>query len=213
MPPAEGGSSTSAGLEQAYLFLSTPRNLLDPIFAWSYPFSPFGSGLQGWTACNYTPLIGQGSAFPTSGPITTQAWMRNPDSQSQEPLPIIPSTDDVLSVFSTRNSSPIEAQLPTKGPKAIQEQGSGNDQQVDTQSSSQGVSFKCKWQGCTHTGTFGAKSSLWRHIDSTHVSPDSLRCPGCKKTFGRRDKYNAHVRLVHRDRADLIDSLGRSNCA
>jgi hypothetical protein len=131
--PTEGGGSTSAGLEQASPFLLTPRNLLDPMFAWPYPFGPFESGLQGWTACNYTPLIGQGPVFPTSGPIMPQTWMRNPGSQSQEPLPIIPSTDDVLSVSSTPKGSPIEAQLPTKGPEVIQRQGSGIDQQVDTQ--------------------------------------------------------------------------------
>lgn len=59
--------------------------------------------------------------------------------------------------------------------------------------------IKCEWKGCVYPGAFSRETCLWRHIRSTHLSPQEFKCPQCNKTFGlgRKDKLNAHVRLVH----------------
>lgn len=130
MPPPEGDSSTSVNVQSACPFLSTPRNPLDQVFAWPYPFGPFDSGLWGWATSNYNQFIGQGPAFST---VATQwPWMMNPGSQSQEPLTTIPPP---MNFWPASYGNPIEAQPETKAPEVIglAEQGSGNDQQVGTQ--------------------------------------------------------------------------------
>lgn len=63
-------------------------------------------------------------------------------------------------------------------------------------------SFKCGWEGCAYPGNFSSEYVLMRHIKSTHVSPGLYKCPdlNCDRSFGRRDKLSAHVRLVHAEK-------------
>ncbi|KAJ5720862.1 uncharacterized protein N7483_008796 [Penicillium malachiteum] len=59
--------------------------------------------------------------------------------------------------------------------------------------------LKCRWEGCTYKGTFTKEASLVRHVKATHISPEMYQCLPCKKTFGRKDRFSAHMRLVHPD--------------
>ncbi|KAJ6028499.1 hypothetical protein N7540_004075 [Penicillium herquei] len=59
--------------------------------------------------------------------------------------------------------------------------------------------FKCRWEGCTYKGTFTKEASLVRHLKTTHISPAMYQCLPCKKAFGRKDRFSAHMRLVHPD--------------
>jgi hypothetical protein len=59
--------------------------------------------------------------------------------------------------------------------------------------------FRCRWEGCTYTGTFSRETTLLRHIRSMHISPAKFPCsfPKCRRTFGRKDQFRAHMRSVH----------------
>ncbi|KAL2843471.1 hypothetical protein BJX68DRAFT_244031 [Aspergillus pseudodeflectus] len=59
--------------------------------------------------------------------------------------------------------------------------------------------FKCKWRGCTYTGTFSRPAQLKRHVDTQHINPGSFACqvPGCAKTFNRKDNLGVHSRKMH----------------
>ncbi|OQE27244.1 hypothetical protein PENSTE_c004G00165 [Penicillium steckii] len=59
--------------------------------------------------------------------------------------------------------------------------------------------FQCKWQDCSYDKAFSSLSTLWRHIQSTHISPSEYTCPECGKEFGlgRGDKLRSHMKVAH----------------
>ncbi|KAJ5387334.1 hypothetical protein N7509_009875 [Penicillium cosmopolitanum] len=63
--------------------------------------------------------------------------------------------------------------------------------------STESQSFACKWEGCRYARNFSSKSTLWRHIQSQHVSPSEFECKYCDKRLSRRDKMQQHMRLAH----------------
>ncbi|KAJ9300136.1 hypothetical protein DTO271G3_2253 [Paecilomyces variotii] len=56
---------------------------------------------------------------------------------------------------------------------------------------------KCRWEGCTYTGDFSRDTTLWRHIKAIHLFPDAFACRQCRRNFGRKDKYDKHMRDAH----------------
>ena len=60
---------------------------------------------------------------------------------------------------------------------------------------------QCGWQGCTNSSFIGRDLSLWRHIKEKHIRPDAFKCPApkCKRSYGRMDKLNEHLRS-HEDK-------------
>ncbi|KAJ9262218.1 hypothetical protein DTO212C5_8015 [Paecilomyces variotii] len=58
---------------------------------------------------------------------------------------------------------------------------------------------KCRWEGCTYTGDFSRDTTLWRHIKAKHLFPSAFVCrvEQCQRAFGRKDKYDEHMRDAH----------------
>ncbi|KAJ5744074.1 hypothetical protein N7533_008944 [Penicillium manginii] len=63
--------------------------------------------------------------------------------------------------------------------------------------STESQSITCGWAGCAYTGSFASKSTLWRHIQTKHVSPSEHKCRTCGRAFGRKDKLLDHLRTMH----------------
>lgn len=57
--------------------------------------------------------------------------------------------------------------------------------------------YSCGWQGCSYEGHFKSEATLMRHISSIHVSPNKFKCEYCGKGLNRKDRYKAHVQMVH----------------
>lgn len=73
----------------------------------------------------------------------------------------------------------------------------GNPRKKDSRC--QPRSFKCKWQDCSYGRQFSSLPTVWRHIQSIHISPSEYNCPECGKTFGlgRGDKLGNHMKVAH----------------
>ncbi|KAJ5501182.1 hypothetical protein N7453_005999 [Penicillium expansum] len=58
--------------------------------------------------------------------------------------------------------------------------------------------FKCGWNGCLSTKSFGRLNVLWRHIETQHLLPGAYKChrEGCGKSFNRKDNLGEHVLRV-----------------
>lgn len=59
--------------------------------------------------------------------------------------------------------------------------------------------YKCQWEGCRYTGTFGRSTELKRHLETQHISPNAFSCPfvECSKSYNREDNLKSHLQRVH----------------
>ncbi|KAJ5453557.1 uncharacterized protein N7458_004513 [Penicillium daleae] len=198
VPAAEGGSDISSPVNlPIYPFLPNPNPCLpfSSMLTWPYPLPQYDPGLWTWTAGPFHPLFGSALANYGEAP----SLMMNPGRVVGQPV-INPSPPPNVS---TSTTTPVEARSPlptTPEVEAVEGQQSGHEP----------VTFKCEWNGCTNAGTFRVKSSLLRHVDSTHISANKFKCPACTRAFGRKDKYKSHIRHVHWDMPNLIAEIARS---
>ncbi|KAJ5116749.1 hypothetical protein N7456_001097 [Penicillium angulare] len=77
--------------------------------------------------------------------------------------------------------------------------GSHTRQSFAATTSQSAEGYRCRWQGCSYTGTFGRSTELKRHVDTQHISPNAFRCsfPGCSKSYNREDNLKSHLKRVH----------------
>ncbi|KAL2828405.1 hypothetical protein BDW59DRAFT_159610 [Aspergillus cavernicola] len=61
------------------------------------------------------------------------------------------------------------------------------------------VQPRCRWHGCTYSGTFQRMHDLLRHVTAIPIAPGYEMCPilDCKRIFNRRDNLIEHLRRVH----------------
>ncbi|KAL4875417.1 hypothetical protein BJY04DRAFT_202167 [Aspergillus karnatakaensis] len=154
-----------------------------------------GTG-DGWS--NATTL---NATFPTQVMLSTS---EHPNSyqanhQQRHPFPT-PPWPGVFTMYNVPGQAGPDTGVSQTSFKEINPtHGSMNIRTRDNRPSSHPRAFRCQWKGCHSTTIFHREADIMRHIRSIHLAPDAYPCleNGCKRSFGRKDYLQEHVRRCH----------------